>query len=58
MRVAFEEDRAVLQAVHRGMAEKTTPHLDLGIDAGPLRYRRRLAELIEAERAAVVAVAR
>ena len=57
VRGAFEEDRAVLQAVHRGMAEKTTPHLDLGIDAGPLRYRRRLAELIQAEQAAVRAVA-
>jgi vanillate O-demethylase monooxygenase subunit len=39
----------VLEAVHRGMSEKTTPNLDLGIDSGPLRFRWRMKELIEAE---------
>ncbi|HMG51687.1 MAG TPA: aromatic ring-hydroxylating dioxygenase subunit alpha, partial [Inquilinus sp.] len=49
VRGAFEEDAAVLQAVHRGMASKRTPNLDLKIDAGPMRFRRRLAKLIAAE---------
>ena len=49
VRGAFEEDAAVLQAVHRGMAIKRTPNLDLKIDAGPMRFRRRLAKLIAAE---------
>jgi len=53
VRGAFEEDRVVLTAVHKGMAEKVTPHLDLKIDAGPLRFRRKLAELIAAEQPAV-----
>ncbi|MCB1882860.1 MAG: aromatic ring-hydroxylating dioxygenase subunit alpha [Geminicoccaceae bacterium] len=49
VRGAFEEDRAVLEAVHQGMANKRTPNLDLKIDVGPLRFRRGLAKLIEAE---------
>lgn len=52
VRGAFEEDRTVLTAVHQGMANKRTPNLDLKIDVGPLRFRRRLAQLIEAESAA------
>ncbi len=55
VRAAFEEDRVILQAVHQGMAHKTTPNLDLRIDAGPLRFRRRLAQLIEAEQQAAAA---
>jgi vanillate O-demethylase monooxygenase subunit len=51
VRGAFEEDRAVLQAVHQGMTEKATPNLDLPIDAGPMRFRRRLADRIAAEQA-------
>ncbi len=50
VRVAFEEDRVILQAVHKGLAEKRTPNIDLKIDVGPLRFRRRLGQLIEAER--------
>jgi vanillate O-demethylase monooxygenase subunit len=49
VRGAFEEDRAVLSAVHKGIANKRTPNLDLKIDVGPLRFRRNLAKLIEAE---------
>ncbi len=49
VRGAFEEDRLVLNAVHKGMAEKRTPNLDLKIDVGPLRFRRNLAKLIDAE---------
>lgn len=50
-RRAFEEDRVVLEAVHAGMANKTTPHLDLALDAGALRFRRGLQALIEKEKA-------
>jgi len=49
VRGAFEEDRVVLNAVQRGMANKRTPNLDLKIDVGPLRFRRRLAQLIADE---------
>ncbi len=49
VRGAFEEDRAIMQAVHRGMANKRSPNIDLKIDLGPLRFRRRLAQLIAAE---------
>jgi vanillate O-demethylase monooxygenase subunit len=52
VRAAFEEDRVILEAVHRGIAHERTPHLNLPIDAGPLRFRRRVAEMIEAEQAA------
>lgn len=57
VRGAFEEDRAVLTAVQKGMDEKRTPNLDLKIDVGPLRFRRRLAQLIEAEQASSLAAA-
>lgn len=57
VRGAFEEDRAVLTAVQKGMDEKRTPNLDLKIDVGPLRFRRRLAQLIEAEEASTLAAA-
>jgi len=46
---AFEEDRAALNAVQIGMAEKTSPHIDLSIDAGQLRFRRALAAMIAEE---------
>jgi hypothetical protein len=49
VRGAFEEDRTVLSAVHKSIANKRTPNLDLKIDVGPLRFRRNLAKLIEAE---------
>lgn len=50
VRGAFEEDRAVLTAVHKGMANKRTPNLDLKIDVGPLRFRRNLDQLVANER--------
>lgn len=49
VRGAFEEDRVVLNAVQIGMDTRTSPNLDLKIDAGPLRFRRRIDRLIEAE---------
>ncbi len=55
VRGAFEEDRLVLNAVHKGMASKRTPNLDLRIDAGPLRFRRNVAQRIAAEAQALAA---
>ncbi len=49
VRGAFDEDRVVLQAVQWGMDHKTTPNVDLKIDVGPLRFRRRMEQLIAAE---------
>jgi len=46
---AFEEDRAVLNAVQIGMDTKTTPHIDLSIDGGQLRFRRQLEAMIAQE---------
>ncbi len=46
---AFEEDRAVLNEVQIGMSEKTSPHIDLPIDGGPLRFRRQLQAMINEE---------
>jgi len=55
VRGAFEEDRAVLTAVHKGLANPRTPNLDLKIDVGPLRFRRNLSKLIEQENSAKAA---
>lgn len=49
VRGAFEEDRAVLNAVQRGFLTTRTPHMDLKIDAGPLRFRRTLMQRVAAE---------
>jgi len=46
---AFEEDRAVLNAVQIGLSTKTSPHIDLGIDNGQLRFRRKLEAMIAEE---------
>jgi len=46
---AFEEDRDILVAVHEGMANKTTPNIDLGLDAGAKLFRRSLTKLIAEE---------
>lgn len=49
VRGAFEEDKAVLEAVQIGMASTRTPHLDLLSDQGPTRFRRRLRQKIDAQ---------
>jgi vanillate O-demethylase monooxygenase subunit len=54
---AFEEDREVLNEVQKGMTQKTTPHIDLNIDGGQLRFRRQLEIMIEQERTADAALA-
>jgi len=46
---AFEEDRAVLNAVQTGMTNKRSAHIDLPIDAGQLRFRRQLQAMINQE---------
>lgn len=48
-RMAFNEDKEILEAVHKGMAEKKSPNLDLSLDAGSLRFRRKLEKMIVAE---------
>jgi phenylpropionate dioxygenase-like ring-hydroxylating dioxygenase large terminal subunit len=53
VRVAFEQDRVILNAVQRGGAETRTAHIDIAIDSAPLRFRRRLRQLIAAEQARV-----
>ena len=47
---AFEEDRAVLNEVQIGMSTKISPHIDLPIDGGQLRFRRQLEAKIAEER--------
>jgi len=49
VRHAFEEDRDVLEQVQIGMNGKTSPHIDLSIDAGQLRFRRQLEAMIAEE---------
>ena len=49
VRGAFDEDRVILEAVQKGMDAMTTPNLDLKIDVGPMRFRRRLKQMIDAE---------
>ena len=49
--MAFNEDKDILEAVHKGMANKATPHIDLGLDAGAKLFRLQLQRLIDAEAA-------
>lgn len=49
--MAFNEDKAVLEAVHKGMKAPKTPSLNLGLDAGALRFRRMVERRIAAEMA-------
>jgi len=51
-RMAFEEDRLILEAVHLGMKNKTTPTTGLLLDMAANRFRKGLAELIALETAA------
>ena len=49
LKSAFLEDRDVLEAVHIGIANETTRHLDLGLDAASLHFRRKLKKMIDKE---------
>ena len=46
---AFEEDRDVLNAVQKGMSNKSLPHIDLSIDGSQLRFCRQLKAMISEE---------
>jgi len=48
-RAAFLEDKAVLEAVHKGMSEMVTPNIDMGLDAGAKMFRSQLSHKIELE---------
>jgi vanillate O-demethylase monooxygenase subunit len=49
------EDKLVLEACQRGLANPRTRPIDLAIDAGPLRFRRMLDKLMEGENTKSVA---
>lgn len=50
-RTAFLEDKEILEAVHQGIANETSRHINLGLDAGSLQFRRMLDKLIAKEHA-------
>ena len=52
-RNAFEEDRVVLEAVDKGMLEKNRPNLDLRLDIGSKKFRRKLSALIAQEKSSM-----
>jgi hypothetical protein len=49
---AFQEDRVILEAVHRGLKNEVTPHINLGIDRASVMFRQRLQQMINAEQPA------
>ncbi|MEM0936301.1 MAG: aromatic ring-hydroxylating dioxygenase subunit alpha [Pseudomonadota bacterium] len=50
-RMAFEEDKDILEQVHAGMKDPATPYIDLGLDAGAKQFRLKMRRRIEAENA-------
>lgn len=51
-RKAFDEDRLILNAVQAGLDNETRPPIDLALDAGALRFRKKLDRAIDAEQRA------
>ena len=51
VRGAFEEDKAILGPLQVGMDTMRTPTINLRNDAGGVRFRRRLQQMIQAEHA-------
>jgi len=51
VKAAFAEDKVVLEAVQQGLDAEGASTLNLRSDTGGVRFRRRLAHLLEAERA-------
>ncbi|MDI3335742.1 aromatic ring-hydroxylating dioxygenase subunit alpha [Defluviimonas aestuarii] len=47
--MAFNEDKEVLEEVHRGMKAPRSPHLNLGLDAGAMRFRKLVETRIASE---------
>ena len=48
-KVAFIEDRDILVEVHKGMKNKRTRNINLGIDAGSMRFRKMVEKRIAAQ---------
>jgi phenylpropionate dioxygenase-like ring-hydroxylating dioxygenase large terminal subunit len=46
---AFEEDRVILNAVQKSFERSKTASIDISIDSAPLRFRRSIRRLIDAE---------
>jgi len=51
-RLAFSEDKEILEAVHKGVAEQPGRPINLALDAGAIRYRQLLQLRIEKEQSA------
>lgn len=47
--MAFTEDKDVLEEVQTGMANRKTPYLNLGLDMGAMRFRRKVAQKLASE---------
>ncbi|WP_424831461.1 Rieske 2Fe-2S domain-containing protein [Ruegeria sp.] len=47
--MAFNEDKEVLEYVQTGMARRKTGYINLGLDAGAMRFRARVSKMIAAE---------
>ena len=54
-RTAFEEDRSILEAVHRGLKRSSTPTTGLLLDAAARAFRQGLAQRIAQEQATTLA---
>ena len=48
-KMAFLEDKDVLEFVQKGMAKRKGNYLNLGLDAGAVRFRNRVAKSIQTE---------
>ena len=51
-KMAFIEDKVILEAVQKGMDEMKTPNIDLGLDAWAKLFRLKLQRSIEKEKTA------
>ncbi len=58
MRMAFLEDKGVLEQVHLGIKHAKTPYIDLGLDKGAKLFRKALDSAIEAETTSMGTTAR
>jgi len=47
--MAFNEDKEVLEEVHRGMKAPRTPYINLGLDAAAMRFRLKVDRCMAAE---------
>ena len=47
--MAFNEDALVLEEVLKGMSDPKSPYLNLGLDAGAMRFRLKVSTKIAAE---------